>query len=92
MASLSLRRPHGLGAREARVRVERAAAKLTARFGANCSWQGTTLAIDHPGVSGTVTVGEAEILVEARLAPGLGLLRRRAEAELTRILDRELAA
>jgi putative polyhydroxyalkanoate system protein len=87
---VSLRRAHRLGQAAARARVERAAAKLTERFGVSCAWNGTTLCIEHPGARGTVAVGAEEIVVEVELGLALGLLHRRAEAELARILDREL--
>jgi putative polyhydroxyalkanoate system protein len=92
MRSLSIRRAHRLGQAEARARVERAAAKLTERFGATCTWHGASLRIQHPGVRGTVAVGAEEIVVEAEFGLALGLLHGRVGAEIARILDRELAA
>ena len=90
MSRLSIRRVHSLAPADAHARVARAARKLTERFGATCRWDGEVLSIEHPGVHGTVTLLPTEVAVEAELGGVLGLFRRRAEAEITRILDREL--
>ena len=91
MSRLSIRRLHCLPAADARARVDRAATRITERFGARCHWQGDVLAIEHPSVSGAVTLKVAEILVDAELKFPLTLFRARAEAEIARILDAELA-
>jgi putative polyhydroxyalkanoate system protein len=91
MATLRISRPHALPPAEARARVARAASRIEQRFGADCEWQGDVLVIRHASVNGTVTVAVAEVVVEARLGLALSLARGRAEAEITRILDRELA-
>jgi putative polyhydroxyalkanoate system protein len=90
VSRLSIRRVHSLSPGEARARVARAAQKLTERFGATCRWNGEVLSIEHPSVHGSVTLLPTEIAVEAELGGALGLFRRRAESEITRILDREL--
>ena len=91
MSALQLRRSHALAPAEAEARVARVAGQLTQRFGAACRWQGNVLTIEHASLSGTITLLASEILVEARLGLALGVFRRRAEQEIARILDRELA-
>ena len=92
MSQLSIRRPHALEQVEAHRRVSRVADKLVERFGAVCRWEGEVLRIEHASVNGTVRVGANEIVVDARLGLALSFLRGRAEQEIARILDRELAA
>ena len=92
MSQLSIRRAHALTHDEAHRRVSRVADQLSARFGAACRWDGEALLIEHPNVRGTVTVGADEIAVDATLGFALALFRGRAEAEIARILDRELGA
>jgi putative polyhydroxyalkanoate system protein len=92
MSALCLRRPHRLANAELRARVDRIADKLTQRFGAACRWQGNSLCIEHASVTGTVTLLDSEVVVDARLGGALRLFRRRAEREIERILDRELEA
>jgi putative polyhydroxyalkanoate system protein len=92
MSQLLVRRAHALSPADAQARVARLAAELGRRFGAACRWQGDVLWIEHASVNGTVAVHPSEIVVEARLALPLSLLRRRAEQEITRILDREFGA
>lgn len=92
MSHLSIRRPHALKHSEAHRRVSHVAEKLSERFGAACHWEGDVLRIEHPNVNGSVHVGRDEIVVDARLGFALALFRGRAEAEITRILDKELEA
>lgn len=91
MATVRIRRPHALSPEEARARVARAATKIGERFGADCEWQGDVLVIRHAGVNGTVTLTLAEVVVEARLGLALSFARASVEAEIARILERELA-
>ena len=92
MSRLSIRRAHALPSADLRARIDRAALKLTERFGAKCHWQGDVLRIEHASVTGAVTLHPGEILVEATLGFPLAMFRARAEAEIGRILDRELGA
>jgi putative polyhydroxyalkanoate system protein len=92
MSDLSIRRPHRLADAELRARVDRIADKLSQRFGAACRWQGNVLCVEHASVTGTVTLLESEIVVDARLGLAARLFRHRAEREIARILDRELEA
>ncbi len=92
MSTLSIRRVHALGAADLHERVDRAARKITARFGARCTWDGDVLRIEHSSVTGTVTLGPRDITVDAELGFPLAMFRGRAESELGRILDKELGA
>jgi putative polyhydroxyalkanoate system protein len=62
---------------------------LGKRFDAECEWQGDVLSIEHPNVSGTVTLGKNEIVLEAKLGFLLALFRDRVDAEIAGILDKE---
>jgi len=92
MSRIHLRRSHELTAKAARQRVDRMAEALGQKFDAECRWQGEVLSIEHPNVSGTVTVGKDEIVVEATLGFLLALFRDRVDEELVRILDAEFPA
>ncbi|MDH4259351.1 MAG: polyhydroxyalkanoic acid system family protein [Gammaproteobacteria bacterium] len=89
MSRIHLRRSHELTAKAARERVNRMAKALSKKFDAECSWQGEVLNIEHPNVTGTVTIGKDEIVVEATLGFLLALFRDRVDDELVRILDEE---
>ena len=89
MSRIHLRRSHELTAKAARERVNRMAKALAQKFDAECSWQGEVLSIEHPNVTGTVTVGKDEIIVEATLGFLLAMFRDRVDEELVRILDAE---
>jgi putative polyhydroxyalkanoate system protein len=90
MTSLSVRREHSLEPGELKKRVERIATKLADRFGAECVWHGDQLIIRHTSVNGTIRLNEHDLLIEATLGFPLSLMRSRAEAEIDRILEREL--
>jgi len=92
MSRIHLRRSHDLTPKAARQRVDRMAEALGQKFDAECSWQGDVLSIDHPNVSGTVTIEKNEIVVEATLGFLLALFRDRVDEELVRILDAEFPA
>ena len=89
MSRIHLRRSHELTAKAARERVNRMAKALAQNFDAECSWQGEVLSIEHPNVTGTVTIGKDEIIVEATLGFLLAMFRDRVDEELVRILDAE---
>jgi len=89
MSRIHLRREHDLTPKAARERVNRMAKELGKKFEAECSWDGDVLAIEHPNVNGTVTIGKNEIVVEATLGFLLALFRDRVDEELVRILDAE---
>jgi putative polyhydroxyalkanoate system protein len=89
MSRIHLRREHDLTPKAARTRVNRMADALGRKFDAECSWDGDVLLIEHPNVSGTVTVGKSEIVVEATLGFLLAMFRDRVDEELVRILDAE---
>lgn len=89
MSRIQLRRSHDLGPKAARKRVDRLAEALASKFDAECEWEGDVLSIEHPNVSGTVTVGRKEIVLDARLGFLLAMFRDRVDAEIAGILDRE---
>jgi putative polyhydroxyalkanoate system protein len=89
MSRIRLRRPHDLSAKAARQRVDRMAEALGRKFDAECAWQGDVLSIEHPNVSGTVTVGRKEIVLDAKLGFFLAMFRERVDAEIAGILDKE---
>jgi putative polyhydroxyalkanoate system protein len=73
-------------------RVSQIAEKMTTRFGAQCEHEGDVILIKHRDVNGTITMTANEVIIEAQLGLALRLFRGRAEAEITRILERELDA
>lgn len=89
MSRIHLRRSHELTAKAARERVNRMAKALGQKFDAECSWQGEVLSIEHQNVTGTVTIGKDEIVVEATLGFLLAMFRDRVDEELVRILNAE---
>jgi putative polyhydroxyalkanoate system protein len=72
--------------------VERIAAKLAERFGARCHWVNDELHVEHAAVHGVLKVTSAQVSLEAELRFPASLMRGQIEAEIDRLLDRELAS
>ncbi len=89
MSKIHLRREHDLTPEAARTKVERMAEALTRKFDAECAWKGDVLSVEHPSVNGKVTLGQNEVVVEAKLGFLLAMFRDRIDEELVRILDKE---
>ena len=89
MSRIHLRRSHDFSAKVARQRVDRMAVALASEFEAECEWNGDVLEIEHPNVSGTVTLGKKEIVLDAELGFFLAIFRDRVDSEIAGILDTE---
>ena len=89
---ISRSRSHTLSADDARCRVERIAAKLAERFGARCRWNGDCLHVEHAAVHGALTLNEGSVRLDAELGFPVSLMRAQIEAEIDRLLDKELGA
>ena len=89
---ISRKRSHNISAAEARTRVERIAAKLAERFGARPRWDGDCLYVEHTGVRGALTLTDGCVQLEAELGFPVSLMRGPIEAEIDRLLEKELGA
>ncbi len=89
MSKIHLRREHDLTREVARTKVERVAEVLARKFDAECAWKGDVLSVEHPSVNGKVTLGQNDVVVEAKLGFLLAMFRDRIDEELVRILDKE---
>lgn len=90
MSRINIRRRHRLDPAELRARVSHLAERLGEKYGADCTWDGDVVHIDHSNVTGTVTVGKNEVVIEAKLGFLLSMFGQRVEEEIGRILDEEL--
>lgn len=90
MSRIYIRRSHALTHAEARERVERLAAKLGERYGADCRWEGDDLQVEHSNLTGCVQVRRAEVVIDGKLGFALSLFHSRAEQEISRLLDEQL--
>jgi putative polyhydroxyalkanoate system protein len=89
---IHIRRAHDLTRTAAREKLDRVAEALSKRFDAHCEWKGDMLAVSHPQVTGSITLGERDVVVEAKLGFLLAMMRDRIDEELVRVLDREFPA
>lgn len=90
MSRINIRRRHKLEHAELRARVSHLAERLGEKYGADCSWDGDVVHIDHSNVTGTVTVSKTEVVIDAKLGFFLSMFSHRVEEEITKILDEEL--
>jgi len=90
MSKITIRRKHKLGHAELRNRVSHLAGRLGEKYGADCSWDGDTVHIEHSNVTGTVEVSKTEVVINAKLGFFLSMFQHRVEEEIGRIMDEEL--
>lgn len=90
MSQITIRRRHKLGHADLRERVSHLAERLGEKYGADCTWDGDVVHIDHSNVTGTVKVSKEEVVIDARLGFFLSMFQHRVEEEITRIMDEEL--
>jgi putative polyhydroxyalkanoate system protein len=89
VSRIHIRREHELTRAKAREKVDHVAEVLAKRFDADCRWHGDTLEVKHAQVNGRITLGERDVVVEAKLGFVLAMFRDRIDEELVRALDRE---
>jgi putative polyhydroxyalkanoate system protein len=87
MAHIDITRRHTLGRSGARQAAEAVADELRAHYRARTTWEGDTLSVDGPGVTGALTATEDTVRITASLGLALRPLRRTLEAEIQRRLD-----
>lgn len=87
MASIDMRRKHGMTLKSARSAVDDTAARLGSRFSLRSEWIEDTLHFDGSGVRGTIHVTRTVVHVRAELGFLLGALRPIIESEIERQLE-----
>jgi putative polyhydroxyalkanoate system protein len=87
LASITIKRRHRLGHKEAKKAAEKIARDLKARFNLEYAWEGDHIAFERPGLSGTLHVGKSEIALEAQLSFLLSALKGPIEQAIHRELD-----
>jgi len=90
MRNITIRRKHKLGHAALRERADHLAQRLGEKYGADCTWDGDVVHIDHSNVTGTVHISKNEIVIDARLGFFLSMFGERVEHEIAKILDEEL--
>jgi len=84
-----IHRPHQKPHDEARKLAEHVATQMAAEFGMKWRWDGDVLHFERTGVSGSLTVVPAEIVVQVKLGFLLSAMQPKIEQEINRFLDKE---
>jgi len=87
MATIRIDRPHHMSQREAKSLAERLARDLEQRFELAWRWEGDDVRFRRPGISGSMHVGETNILLEVRLGMLLAPLKPAIERQMNAQLD-----
>ena len=87
MASIDIRRKHGLSLKQAKAAVTKTASAIGKKFDIQSEWEGDTLHFSRGGVNGTIAVTAASVHVHAELGFLMGALKPMIEAEINRVLD-----
>lgn len=86
MSQIDIHARHGLSRKDAQAAADELASDLAGKFGIDYAWEGDHIHFERPGVKGTITVREKEILIDARLGFLLAFLKPQIENEVTRYL------
>ncbi|MGB7298593.1 MAG: polyhydroxyalkanoic acid system family protein [Burkholderiaceae bacterium] len=87
MASLTFERPHQLGLKPARDRMQRLADEMADQYRLKSEWQGDVLVFSRPGIQGRIEVTDRSILLQAKLGVMLSAFRPRIESSLSENFD-----
>lgn len=96
MATITIDRPHHLSHDEAKALADRLARDFEKRFALKWRWEGDDVHFSRPGISGTMHVGETNILLDLHLgmllAPLKPAIERQVNAKLDALDDRAAEA
>ena len=87
MSHIDLHANHSLSHADAKGAAEELASDLARKFEIEYAWEGDHIHFERPGASGSITVGEQDIHITARLGFMLMFLRHRIEEEIVRYLS-----
>lgn len=87
MATIRIDRPHHMSQREAKSMAERLAGDFEQRLGLAWHWEGDDVHFRRTGMSGSMHVGETNIVLEVRLGMLLAPLKPAIERQMNAQLD-----
>ena len=87
MSDIRFSRPHSLGRQQARIAAQRVADEMAQSFQMRSQWVGDVLEFSRTGVSGSLSVLDEEIVLEARLGFLLSAFKPRIEERLQANFD-----
>jgi putative polyhydroxyalkanoate system protein len=90
MATIVVRRPHGMERAAVRSATTKLAEELKRSLSLHYQWNGDDLNFSGSGVNGAIRVREVDILVEVNLSWILRPLRGRIEQQINAYLDTHL--
>lgn len=90
MANIHIERNHTLGLEAAKERLEGIAQHLKQELEADYRWHGDTLHFTRSGASGTIDVGDDQVVLDVKLSFALGLLKGTIEQTIEREIDQAL--
>lgn len=90
MADIEIERSHRLGLTQLKERLGGLEEKLLDRYGVKLTWRGNEAEVRGTGVSGTLSVDEAQVAVNLKLGllmrPLAGKIREAMEKQIDRAL------
>jgi putative polyhydroxyalkanoate system protein len=90
MASISIRRSHGLTRSQALAAARRIAAQLAADHGISTVWSGSTATINGPGMAGEFRIKPRQIELDLDLGLMLMMFKEKLSAGIETRLDEVL--
>lgn len=90
MATIDIRREHGLGLEAAREATEKVARRLEEKVQVRWHWDGDVLRLDRSGAKGTIAVTGADVHVQIELGMMLRPMKGSVEQKVQEYLARYL--
>ena len=87
MATITIERPHHRSQRDAKGVAERLAHELERRFDLAWHWEGDDIHFRRPGVTGSMHVGDTNIVLRVKLGLMLAPLKPAIERQMHAQLD-----
>jgi putative polyhydroxyalkanoate system protein len=92
MADIQIERPHSLPLKKARDAANGFADQLAEKFDLESEWEGDTLHFKRAGVSGTLTLGKHDVVINAKLGLLLSAFKSTFETHIHDNLERVFGA
>jgi putative polyhydroxyalkanoate system protein len=88
MPDIALTRQHHLGLKGAKAAADKMVSKLDEKFDLSGDWKGNTLSFSRPGVTGSLTVSETEMMLEVTLGFMLKMMKAPIEKAVHEQLEK----
>ena len=91
MTRIHLQRAHGLGLDRVRQAVQKAAEEMADSHQVESRWEGDVLRFSRAGLTGSLALGESEVVLDAELGMLLSAFKPKIEEQIQKNFDHYLS-